>query len=125
MTKLTDIPGIGPATAKLLADHQITTVEALAMISMTELKKISGFNGNIRAQAIKKAAADCMKNEIIDSRAVTDRTDDAEETKKIKRNKSSNSKTKDKKEKPTKKKDREKKNKKNKKNKKSKKDKKK
>lgn len=121
MAKLTDIPGIGPATAKLLADHQIKTVEALAMISMAELKKISGFNGNIRAQAVRKAAAACLKNEIIDNKTVTQLTDEIQEIKKAKKDKNRASKNKDKKEKSPKKKDREKKKKKNKKSKKDKK----
>ena len=63
MAKLTDVSGIGPATAKLLAEHDIETVEALAKISLAELKKISGFNGDVRAQSVKKAAALCLKNE--------------------------------------------------------------
>ena len=121
MAKLTDIPGIGPATAKLLADHQIKTVEALAMVSMAELKKISGFNGNIRAQAVRKAAATCLKNEIIDNQAAPQLTDEVKETKKTKKGKNSASKAKDKKEPATKKKNREKKKKKNKKSKKNKK----
>lgn len=115
MAKLTDIPGIGPATAKLLANHQIKTVEALAMVSLTELKKISGFNGNIRAQAVRKAAAACLKNEILDDKAATELTDEIEEIKKAKKNKNRTSKNKDKKEKSSKKKGKEKKKKKNKK----------
>lgn len=59
MVKLTDVTGIGPATAKLLFEHQIKTVAALASISLTELQKVSGFS-DIRARAVKKAAADCV-----------------------------------------------------------------
>ncbi len=60
MVKLTDVYGIGPAAVKLLAEHNIKTVEALASISLAELQKISGFSGDIRARAIKKSAADCL-----------------------------------------------------------------
>lgn len=60
MVKLTDVYGIGPAAVKLLAEHNIKTVEALASISLTELQKISGFSGDVRARAVKKSAADCL-----------------------------------------------------------------
>lgn len=63
MVKLTDVPGIGPAAAKLLVEHKIKTVEALAVIGLADLKAISGFGGDIRARAVKKAAAACLKNE--------------------------------------------------------------
>src|SRR5690349_3806659 len=59
MVKITDVTGIGPATAKVLFEHKIKTVEALASISFDELKKIPGFS-DLRARAVKKAAADCL-----------------------------------------------------------------
>lgn len=62
MVKLTDVTGIGPATVKLLSEHKIKTVEALASISLEELQKIPGMNGDIRARTIKKAAADCLRS---------------------------------------------------------------
>lgn len=120
MIKLTDVPGIGPATVKLLAEHKIKTVEALAAISLTDLKKISGFNGDIRAQAVKKAAADCLKNEIPENKAVANQVHAPTEIKKITKDKKNT----DKKEKNTQKKGK-KKNKNEKKKKKNKKDKKK
>ncbi len=61
MEKLTDVAGIGPASAKLLADHQVKTVAALAAIKLAELQKIPGFGGELRARAVKQAAADCLK----------------------------------------------------------------
>ncbi|TXI17939.1 MAG: helix-hairpin-helix domain-containing protein [Nitrosomonas sp.] len=61
MVKLTDVSGIGPVTAKLLAKHNIKTVEALASASLAELQKIPGFNGDIRARTVKKSAADCLQ----------------------------------------------------------------
>lgn len=61
MVKLTDVSGIGPVTVKLLAKHNIKTAEALASISLAELQKIPGFNGDIRARAVKKSAADCLQ----------------------------------------------------------------
>ena len=60
MVKLTDVAGIGPVAAKLLTEHNIKTVEALASISLTELQKISGFSGDVRARAVKKSASDCL-----------------------------------------------------------------
>ncbi|MDP3280930.1 MAG: helix-hairpin-helix domain-containing protein, partial [Nitrosomonas sp.] len=62
MVKLTDVPGIGPATVKLLSEHNIKTVEALASMSLAELQKIPGMSGDIRARAVKKAAADCLRS---------------------------------------------------------------
>ena len=61
MEKLTDVAGIGPASAKLLADHQVKTVAALAAIKLAELQKIPGFGGELRARAVKQAAADYLK----------------------------------------------------------------
>ncbi len=61
MVKLTDVSGIGPVTVKLLAKHNIKTAEALASISLAELQKIPGFNGDIRARTVKKSAADCLQ----------------------------------------------------------------
>ncbi len=62
MAKLTDVTGIGPATVKLLSEHNIKTVEALVSISLAELQKIPGMSGDIRARAVKKAAADCLRS---------------------------------------------------------------
>lgn len=64
MVKLIDVTGIGPVAAKLLSEHKIKTVEALASISLTELQKIPGFSGDIRARAVRKAAADCLQGKV-------------------------------------------------------------
>jgi len=61
MVKLADVAGIGPVTVKILSEHKIRTVEALAAISLAELQKIPGFSGAVRAQAVKKSAADCLQ----------------------------------------------------------------
>lgn len=61
MVKLTDIKGIGPATVTVLQEHKIKTVEALASMSLEELRKIPGFKGELRARAVKKAAMDCLQ----------------------------------------------------------------
>ena len=42
MIKITDVTGIGPVSAKVLFEHRIKTVEALASISFDELKKNPG-----------------------------------------------------------------------------------
>ena len=60
MVKITDVTGIGPVAAKVLSEHNIKTVEALASISLVDLKKIPGFSDR-RAPAIKKAASDCLQ----------------------------------------------------------------
>lgn len=65
MAKLTDINGIGPVTAKLLSEHKVKTVEALASISLAELKKIPGLSGDIRARAVKKAATDYLQSKSV------------------------------------------------------------
>ena len=62
MAKLTDIKGIGPATIKVLQEHKIKTVEALASLSLEDLRKISGFKGELRARAVKQAAADSLRD---------------------------------------------------------------
>jgi hypothetical protein len=64
MVKLTDVKGIGPAAIKVLAEHKIRTVEALAAISLVELQKIPGFKGDLRARAVKQSAADCLQGKI-------------------------------------------------------------
>jgi len=52
--KVTDIPGIGPHTAQVLAGNGIETVEALAALSPQELAALPGF-GTARAAAIGQA----------------------------------------------------------------------
>jgi hypothetical protein len=52
--KVTDIPGIGPHTAQILAGNGIETVEALAALSPQELAALPGF-GAARAAAIGQA----------------------------------------------------------------------
>lgn len=65
MVKLTDIKGIGPATIKILQERKIKTVEALASLSLEELRKIPGFKGELRARAVKQAAADRLRDKPI------------------------------------------------------------
>ena len=55
MAKLIDVTGIGPVTAKVLANHQIKTLETLAAINVKELEKIPSFS-SIRAKTVKNAA---------------------------------------------------------------------
>jgi hypothetical protein len=78
MVKLTDVTGIGPVTAKLLSERKIKTVEALAAISLTELQKIPSFS-DIRARAVKKAAADCLRSNKTTQQLVT-RTGSSQKT---------------------------------------------
>ncbi len=61
MAKLTDIKGIGPATIQVLQERKIKTVEALASLSLEELRKITGFKGELRARAVRQAALDSLK----------------------------------------------------------------
>ncbi len=60
MVKLTDVTGIGPATLKILAEHKIRTVEALAALSIDDLLKMHGFS-DVRARAVKKSAMECLR----------------------------------------------------------------
>ena len=71
MVKLTDVKGIGPAALKVLAEHKIKTVEVLAAISLAELQKMPGFKGDIRARAVKQAAADCLQGKITKPTSIT------------------------------------------------------
>lgn len=59
MVKLTDVTGIGPATLKILAEHKIRTVEALAALSIDDLLKMHGFS-DVRASSVKKSAMECL-----------------------------------------------------------------
>jgi len=57
---LTDITGIGPSTAKDLADGGIRTVDDLANASASAICAVPGF-GAIRAARIKAAAAELIR----------------------------------------------------------------
>ena len=72
MAKLTDIKGIGPATIKVLQERKIKTVEALASLSLEELRKITGFKGELRARAVRQAALDSLKEEPAKSAGTAD-----------------------------------------------------
>ena len=52
---LTQVAGIGPATARLLAANGLTSVAAIANASIAEIAAVPGF-GPTRAAAIKQAA---------------------------------------------------------------------
>jgi len=52
---LTDIPGIGPSTAALLAEHGIDSVKALKKAGIKGLTKVPGF-GEARAATVLNAA---------------------------------------------------------------------
>jgi len=58
--RLTDIPGIGPATAELLVANGITSVEALLALPAEQLAAVRGF-GPKRALAVRLAAAQCLQ----------------------------------------------------------------
>jgi len=58
--KLTEIAGIGPATARLLADNGFATVESIAKASDQELAKVPGF-GMVRAAVVIDAAQSLVK----------------------------------------------------------------
>lgn len=55
-TPLTKVAGVGPGTAAVLTRHGITTVEALAAVSLARLAAVPGF-GPIRARRVRDAAA--------------------------------------------------------------------
>lgn len=57
MTRATsEVTGIGPSTARLLAEHGIETAETLARSSPKQLSSIPGF-GPVRARAVLADAA--------------------------------------------------------------------
>jgi transcription termination factor NusA len=53
--KLSDISGVGPATARLLAESGFASVEAIATATPQELARVPGF-GEARAAAVIAAA---------------------------------------------------------------------
>jgi len=55
MKTLTDVQGIGDATAKVLMDHGIRSAKALAKADIAKLIDLPGF-GEKRAQAVIRAA---------------------------------------------------------------------
>jgi NAD-dependent DNA ligase len=55
--KLTDIPGVGPHTARVLAENGIDSVEKLNALPVETLATVPGF-GLVRAASIASAAAD-------------------------------------------------------------------
>ena len=65
MTDLTNVSGIGPATAKLLSAHGIATAEDLARAPLDKLVSVPGF-GESRAAAIRESA-----NAFLESMATT------------------------------------------------------
>ena len=58
--KITDVKGIGPTTAVLLAEHGIKTVRDLASVSIAELVEIRGFT-ELRAGQVKFNAESLLK----------------------------------------------------------------
>ena len=54
-TIITDIPGIGPSTAKVLGENGFKTVEEIAGTTVEKLSKVPGF-GAVRASAVIRAA---------------------------------------------------------------------
>jgi len=59
MKALTDVQGIGDATVRILADHGIRSVKALAKAETSRLTDIPGF-GEARAEAIIRSARGLM-----------------------------------------------------------------
>lgn len=53
--QLTSIPGVGPATARALAESGFSTIQQLANASQAQLAKVPGF-GTVRAGAVIAAA---------------------------------------------------------------------
>jgi len=54
-SQLTKIPGIGPATARLLTENGFASVEAIASADRGDLAKVQGF-GEVRAAVVITAA---------------------------------------------------------------------
>lgn len=57
---LTDLPGVGPSTAKKLTESGYTTIEALAVATAQELSAVTGIPFNT-AQRIIRAAREALK----------------------------------------------------------------
>ncbi len=61
-----DVTGIGPAAAKLLAEHNINTPAELAAVSVEHLVAIPGFS-EIRATRVIAAAAELLAGPVKES----------------------------------------------------------
>ena len=66
-TKLTDVSGVGPATAEVLAKHGIDTPEALADASLAKLVTVPGI-GAERAASLKEAATRVLLRGTLDEK---------------------------------------------------------
>ncbi|MCB1736423.1 MAG: helix-hairpin-helix domain-containing protein [Gammaproteobacteria bacterium] len=60
---ITDVPGIGPAAAELLASAGIKTADALAKASVAEISAVKTF-GPIRAAQVKVAATELLSSAV-------------------------------------------------------------
>lgn len=56
---ITQVKGIGPSTAEMLAQNGIHTIQDLATVSVAELIKLPGFNQR-RAEQVKFNAQSCL-----------------------------------------------------------------
>ena len=56
---LTQVPGIGPSTAKVLAENGINSAQQLADTTLAQLTKVPGF-GSARASRAIKAAIESL-----------------------------------------------------------------
>jgi transcription termination factor NusA len=68
-TPLTNVKGIGPATANALADAGITTAEKLAATSVEKLTAVPGF-GELRAKVVIAQAQALVKGDAADTGGV-------------------------------------------------------
>ena len=102
VTPLTQIPGIGPATAQTLTDSGFGSVEAIARASAGDLAKVQGF-GQVRASVVI-AAAQALMTGVARVNPPADAADKKERKKKRKKDKKKDSKGKKGKKKKTKKK---------------------
>ncbi|HMQ26620.1 MAG TPA: helix-hairpin-helix domain-containing protein, partial [Acidimicrobiales bacterium] len=59
MAELSDLRGIGPASAAVLAEHGLGTVSKLARAGVDALTAVPGF-GATRARAVLDAARDAL-----------------------------------------------------------------
>jgi len=63
MKTLTDVQGIGDATARILTDHGIHSVKALAKAEVAQLTDIPRF-GKMRAQAVIRSAMELIESPV-------------------------------------------------------------
>jgi len=82
-SQLTKIPGIGPATARILAEHGFPTAAAVAKATTKDLAQVPGFGASRAADVINRALSLLAAGDALEAGAIQE-TDEKSKKKKKK-----------------------------------------